>query len=256
MTFAAFLSDEELARLKYEHPALASGVCPTCKGRDDCHYTWEGQRHRCDCQIQKRMYTRYLNAGIGLTYQRLSWGNFSYPIPPQIIDYLDHAEANVDRGMGLFLTGPMGVGKTMLAMLVLKDLVKQGYNCYATTFANTVEAFTSTWGDNEEKKRFADRFMYSDVLLLDDLGQEQRTASRLPQTTFDRILRTRIQDSRPTILTTNLKPLEVKEGYGAPVLSLLTEQSIEIQCSGGDFRPQAHDRVNREIRAGEVPPIS
>lgn len=172
-----------------------------------------------------------------------------------MLEYLDSAEAFIDRGIGLFLSGPMGTGKTLLAMLVLKDLVKKNYNCYATTFSNTVEAFTSTWGDNEEKKRFADRFMFSDVLLLDDLGQEQRTSNRLPQTTFDRILRTRIQDGRPTLVTTNMNAIEVQVGYGAPVLSLLCEQSIEIPMTGTDFRPKARDRTIAEARSGEQRPI-
>jgi DNA replication protein DnaC len=249
-----YLSDDELDRLKQEHPDLARGICPTCKGKG--HYRWEGIRRDCMCREQKRLYTRYLHAGIGITYQRLTWGDLGAEVNPVLMDYLDKAEAYIDRGVGLFINGPVGTGKTMLAMLVLKDLVKADYSCYATTFANTVEAFTSTWGDNDEKKRFADRFMFSDVLLLDDLGQEQRTANRLPQTTFDRILRTRVQDGRPTLLTTNMNATEIKVGYGAPVLSLLCEQSIEIPMSGDDYRPRAHDRTIAEARSGETRPIS
>jgi DNA replication protein DnaC len=253
VTAETYLSNDELERLKHEHPDLARDICPTCRGKGTFRYV--GVEAVCHCRSQKRLYTRYLHAGIGITYQRLTAGDFHREIPREVLEYLDSAEAFIDRGIGLFFSGPMGTGKTLLSMLVLKDLVKKNYSCYATTFSNTVEAFTSTWGDNEEKKRFADRFMFSDVLLLDDLGQEQRTSNRLPQTTFDRILRTRIQDGRPTLLTTNMNAIEVKVGYGAPVLSLLCEQSIEIPMTGTDFRPRARDRTIAEARSGEMRPI-
>jgi DNA replication protein DnaC len=255
-----FLSDDELTRLHHEHPDLARGICPTC--RDKGTFTYLGVAAACDCGAQKRFYTRYLHAGIGVTYQRLTLDDFEAESPIQALavravqDYIDNAEAYISRGIGLFFTGSLGVGKTLLAMLALKKLVAANYNCYATTFSNTVEAFTSTWGDNDEKKRFADRFMYSDVLLLDDLGQEQRTANRLPQTTFDRILRTRVQDGRPTLLTTNMNAVEVNVGYGAPVLSLLCEQSIEISMAGTDFRPRARNRTIAEAKSGEMRPIT
>ena len=45
----------------------------------------------------------------------------------------------------------------------------------------------------------------------------------LGPTTFDYILRTRVCEGRPTILTTNMTAADVKTGYGAAVLPLLDE---------------------------------
>lgn len=50
----------------------------------------------------------------------------------------------------------------------------------------------------------------------------------LGPTTFDYILRTRVCEGRPTILTTNMTAADVKTGYGAAVLPLLVEKSIEV----------------------------
>jgi DNA replication protein DnaC len=203
-------------------------------------------------------YTHYAHAGIGLTYQRMTWDDVKVPevqLAP-IRDYLANIDAYVARGVGLFLSGPVGSGKTLIGNLVLKELVKRGYDCYGTTFAATVEAFTSTWGDAEEKRHFANRFMRSKVLCLDDLGKEFRSANGLSKTTFDYILRTRVQEARPTILTTNLNAMEVRTGYGASVLSLLVEQSIEVPLTGEDYRPIAHNRTISEVKAGEMRPIT
>ena len=94
------------------------------------------------------------------------------------------------------------------------------------------------------------------MLLLDDLGKEFRRSNRLQQTTFDHILRTRVQNNRPTILTTNMNAAELSIGYGASVLSLLVEKSIELPLPGVDFRPLAHSRAVAEVGAGELGPIT
>lgn len=248
-----FLSDADLTRLKKQHPHLDR--CPTCRGKGT--YVWNGNIIPCNCEKQKRLHVQYLHAGIGVTYQRLMWSDYTGPghLLDPALDYIDHSEAYIDRGIGLYLWGDVGTGKTMIANLVLKELVKQGRNCYATTFSSTVEAFTAGWNSAEEKQRFADRFMYSEVLLLDDLGKEFRRQNGLHQTTFDHILRTRVQAGRPTLLTTNMTSEEIRTGYGGAVLSMLVEQSIEMPLPGADFRVTANERTVAEVRAGEVRPI-
>ncbi len=249
-----FLSDAELDRVEAAFPELKD-PCVTCQGTGN--YTWKGTTHDCDCQEQRYLATHYAHAGIGLAYQRLSWDDLEVPenqLAP-VRDYVENIESYIARGMGLFLSGSVGSGKTLIANLILKDLVRLHYECYFTTFAGAVENFTSTWGDSDEKKRFANRFMHSRVLCLDDLGKEFRASNGLSPTTFDYILRIRVSEGRPTILTTNLAAAEVKTGYGAAVLSLLVEKSIEVPLSGADFRVKAHSRSIAEIKANEMRPI-
>lgn len=249
-----FLSDADYNWVMLTHPEL-KGRCVTCRGTGK--YTWKGTTHDCDCQEQRSLSTHYAYAGIGLTYQRLGWDDLevSENQLAAVRDYVDNIDAYVASGMGLFLSGSVGSGKTLIANLILKDLVRRNYDCYAATFAQTVEHFTSTWGDSDEKKRFANRFVRSRVLCLDDLGKEFRASNGLSPTTFDYILRTRVFEGRPTILTTNLTAAEVKTGYGAAVLSLLVEKSIEVPLSGADFRVKALSRSIAEVKAHERRPI-
>jgi len=243
-----FLTDDELAQVKATHPEITED-CPTCR---DGEYTWQGTTKLCDCATQKRLNRLYSHAGIGQRYQRLGWNDLKVPeaqLAP-IRKYLANAENYIASGIGLYISGDVGTGKTLVSNLILKDLVMAGHDCYFTTFSGAIEQFTSTWGDRDEKTRFAKRFMLSKVLCLDDLGKEFR--NRLSSTTFDHILRTRVFEARPTILTTNLHPTEISVGYGAPILSLLAEQSIHVHFTGGDYRPHAHYRSISEVEAGEV----
>lgn len=252
------LSDTDHARLLNENPQLRASYhdyCPTC--RKTGTYLWRNEVHECDCEEQLRLHMLYLHAGIGTTYQRLEWEDYKGDRDTvlAIARYVDAHKAYIQRGMGLFFTGPYGSGKTMLANLALKEFVRLGYKCYATTFATTINMFTAGWKSAAEQRYFEDRFIGSEVLLLDDVGRELRGTSKLSETTFDNILRQRVQYGRPTFITTNLDSEELEEGYGSAVLSLLREKSIVFEFAGEDYRGKANLREREEIERGEVRPI-
>jgi DNA replication protein DnaC len=254
----ALLDPEDADRLYKKRPELKAGpddYCPTCNKTGK--FRWRGEDHDCDCRMQLSLAKHYSAAGIGVTYQRLDWSDFEghEELCHQVLKYLEDHQSYISRGVGLLFHGPIGSGKTLVANLMLKELIKRGYTGFATTFSNTIEAFTSTWGNKDNKEWFAQKFMYSKMLLLDDLGRELRTGVNLAQSTFDMILRTRVSEGRPTILTTNSTPGELGSGYGAQVLSLIVEQSIAHEFTGIDWRSKANERTRAEIKAGEVRPL-
>lgn len=254
-----YLCDAEAERLYRNHPHLGRSYqtyCPTC-GKTGV-YRWRGAEHRCDCEYQLQLHKHYLAAGIGVTYQRLDWDDYVGPKPilDQVVNYFDRREQFLRRGMGLYLVGSYGTGKSMLATLLLKELVKEGLTCWATTFAQTVEMFTAGWGDKADKDYFQQKFINSQVLLLDDVGKELRgTRIALAETTFDAILRQRVQAGRTTLITTNMTPADLADGYGAAILSLIREKSLELVFGGDDFRIEARDLGVEEILRGETRPI-
>lgn len=246
------LSDAELSQLEESHPEL-KGSCITCRGTGE--YLFRGDKHLCDCKVQRTLYVRYARAGIGLTYMRLDWSDVAVD-PDQLApvrDYLAKLDSYVQTGMGLFLSGTVGSGKTTVLNMVLKELVRRDYDCYGTTFVGAIDEFASTWRDDAEKRSFAQRFEYSKVLGIDDVGKEY--SNKLSAHTLDRILRTRDQEARPTIVTTNLSPEKVHSGYGTPVLSLLVGKSVEVPLTGEDFRVKSRARTVREIEMEWTRPI-
>lgn len=263
MTFdieTSFIKSADAERLYLDFPKLQKGPessCPTCGGHKN--YFWKGEVHDCNCAMQLQLHKHYLVSGIGVTYQRLDWEDYegNQGIVEQINKYLDGHENFVGRGIGLLMSGSYGSGKTMLATLLLKELIKKGYRCMSTTFANTVESFTAGWKSVDEQRHFRDKFVNSDVLLLDDLGREFKSKSALNETTFDNLIRTRVQGGRPTLITTNLSMDQLQDGYGGAVMSLLREVCLEYNFPDEveDFRPQSQKRALEELRRGEVRPI-
>ena len=251
-----YLSDEDAARLYASHPDVGRSYatyCPTCKKKGT--YRWQGKDHACDCEEQLQLLKHYLAAGIGIQYQRLGWSDLkSDEIVAQLRGYVDNPEY-VQRGRGLILTGDLGTGKTMLATLILKRLVREGHTCFATTFSDMIEMFTAGWYDEDQRRYFHRKVVESRVLLLDDVGRDQKHRNALNESTFDSVLRTRVQHGRATIITTNMTLDELSRGYGGAVLRLLREKSEAFEITGVDFSAKAKQREDGEIARGEQRPI-
>ncbi len=250
------LPDSELQRLMAQHPELKASpdeYCPTCNKTGI--YRLNGQEYACNCVEQLMLLKKYLSSGIGKPYQRLSWEDLDDAVLPDLApvqEFCSDPEPFIRRGIGILFWGPPGAGKTMVATLILKDLIRRGYTGFSATMAAMVEYFTAGWGGNtEEKVWFTEKFLKSQVLVLDEL----RWDTRLAETTFDHILRSRVHEGRPTIITTNLTPAGLESGYGSSVLSLLVEQSIAVNLRTDNYRGHAHDRVMQEIRNNEIRPI-
>lgn len=251
-----FLEDAEAAWIYANHPEVGRSpddYCPTCDKRGT--YRWAGEEHACDCEDQLQRLKHYLAAGIGTAYQRLTWHDLNNDaLVGQVEKYVTNQEY-MRRGIGLFLIGDVGVGKTLVGTLCLKDFVTHGYSCFAVEFAEMIDMYASSWRSKEERERFHRKVIGSQVLLLDDVGREMRRNNDLPEATFDLVLRTRVRHGRSTIVTTNMEPEELGTGYGAPVLSLLREKSITIRVGGEDWRRKAREREVAEIENGETRPI-
>ena len=118
-----------------------------------------------------------------------------------------------------------------------------------------MEMYTAGWRDRDEKRRFEEKFLRTKVLLLDDMGREAKSSNNMQESTFEHILRNRVQSCRPTILTTNLNYDDLEEGYGASAMSLLSEQSMVLDMTGDNFRPKSNTRKFDEPEEGERRPI-
>lgn len=256
-----YLSDEDAARLYAVHKELKASpddYCPTCLKKGYYYWPDKNTRVECDCKQQLQYYKHYLNAGIGALYQRLSWEDYNFPdedLEQTVDTYIENAEKMIANGIGIILMGDIGTGKTLLATLILKEMQKAGYSVYSTTFAGMIEQFTAGWNSDLEKTFFLERVRKSEVLLIDDIGKEYKTKNGLGSSTFDMVLRGRVQEGRPTFITTNLDFDDMEEGYGSAILSLLKETSLPMEISGNDFRKTAGERKVQEILLGLTRPI-
>jgi DNA replication protein DnaC len=160
----------------------------------------------------------------------LGWADMNYaqaPVIKEVQDYITY-DGFIRTGIGLYLYGDMGTGKTTLASLAARKFLADGHDVYMTSFTSLLDAFTSTWRDNEERKWFYRRVKNSRILFIDDLGREgsQRTTTT---TAMDDVLRHRVSSGLVTCMTSNLAPGEISGRYGTNVFDLLTECSSPVE---------------------------
>lgn len=146
------------------------------------------------------------------------------------------AEFTQREGHGLYLTGPVGVGKSHLAVAVVNQILKQ-YPKYLglARFAGVPELQMLT---RKNRATNGDLFVYecieAPLLLLDDLGSERPGEdSRAMVYT---IIAGRYDNCAPTIITSRLDECELEERYGAGFLSRLYAMCSPVELDGPDHR--------------------
>jgi DNA replication protein DnaC len=165
-----------------------------------------------------------------------------------------------DEGLGLLFCGDNGVGKTHLAVAVLRELASaKGARGQFWDFHELIREIKSSY-DPETKTtelQVLEPVVETDVLLLDDLGAWKMT-DWMNDTLFY-ILNSRYMAKRPTIITTNYQDVSREEAMSADALrrreflverigqrlrSRLMEMCLVVRMQGADHR-QARQQANQ-----------
>jgi len=163
----------------------------------------------------------------------------------------------VDKG--LLFYGPYGVGKTHLAIGILKAVIrKTGAKAYFFETPDLLRQVRNTYNTqvDETEMGILKPILEADILVLDDLGTEK--TSEWVQETLGLVINSRYNTRRPTILTSNLHdPLDGSDPnsfmfqIGARARSRLLEMCEWVEIQGPDIRDI--DRHTAAAEAGQWP---
>jgi hypothetical protein len=238
--------------------------CITCKGART--FNWyddndEIGEYECDCIGQWVLHRYFLYSGIGVNLQRIGWRHCHADphAASQVQNYL--LERNIgwhmEQGTGLYLHGPRGTGKSLMASLFLRRMLAEGYSGYWAAFSDLRSAKTNDWKDSDRSWWVNTNARSSTVLVIDDPGQENKSEKSLDfsRTVLDEIIRYRMSASLPTVITSNQTPENFRKLYGGNVDSLIQERMIPLYVPGTDYRPQVVPDSVQERHLGLTRPI-
>ncbi len=234
--------------------SVPTETCPLCKGFGRLERP-NGTTVPCQCRAGEIAEARRAGARIPERYRNCRLRNFKDGENPSLKKakavakrYVEHWPA-VDAG--LLISGPVGVGKTHLAVAILNELIDtKGASVLFCDFSDLLDRIQASFGKGSDENQDDIVAPYRDaqLLVLDELGA--RRPSDWVREILYGLLNTRYNRKRLTILTTNFgdepdgrggETLETR--IGAPVRSRLWEMTQLVTISADDFRKQHGARV-------------
>lgn len=221
-----------------------SSECPKCFGSGLEVVPDKGAR-ACSC---RNLDTRQqgFESGLPSRYHGFHFGSYkprseSQRVARDFAMNLTTSYPAVDRG--LLFTGSVGIGKTHLAVSILKGLRERGFSCLFYDFASLLKEIQDSYNSNTQTSELGvlSPVLNVEALVLDELGSSKPTD--WVRDTMSHIVNTRYNNKKLTIFTTNY--LDARPGdrhetledrIGVRLRSRLYEMCKTVVMDGEDFR--------------------
>lgn len=167
----------------------------TCEGAKKAK---EREEARVKAEEEKRRIDSFLQAGVK---KRFLDAQIMNPVASGYLNSFSDAP-----GVGLYIAGPSRAGKTYLASALAKAFCLSGYRTILTTSLSMLDAIKASF--DGDIKSGTSRYASADVLIIDDLGKEN--ANSWVMTTLFQIVNERYEAMRPTIVTSQYMPEDLK----------------------------------------------
>lgn len=196
----------------------------------------------------------YLHCGIKTGWHEKTFDDFTND--EEVLDavrkYLSNSKDVSRKGIGLYLWGSNGTGKSHLMNCAFKELISKGYKVRVYSMDEIVDKFTSSWYSDEDKRELDDVLRNIDFLGVDEFGKnvdKEGNPVYLPdlvKRVMESVIRFRVQMQKPIWFASNTDPKYVKEVFSEDIASLLREAVIPVCVRGEDFRKKLQ-RENKRM---------
>jgi len=235
---------------------VSNDNCPKCHGSGWDHIVRDGVEGvvRCECIRGSRFERLLASANIPSRYQHCELDNFDkWSRTTEIARVAAEkfvSEYPMPQPFGLLFMGPQGIGKTHLAVGIIKKLIRQkSIPCLFCTFPELLKEIQNSYNPNTQSSEMTilEPILDTQVLVLDELGAQKPSDWVRDQVAY--VLNYRYNENKVTIITTNFmdhgaegsKPAvtdSLAQRIGDRIRSRLFEMCKDIKMDGKDFRAE------------------
>jgi DNA replication protein DnaC len=201
---------------------VAAEVCTVCGGSGWKSSDSNRRVVRCDCRLKSRAGSLLASARIPKRYEHCELSNFEFEGPHahlararmQACRFVEEYGLENDSA-GLLIIGSIGVGKTHLAVGIIKELIlSKGSACLFYDYRELLKQIQNSYNESVKATELdvLRPVFDTEVLVLDELGAVKPT--EWVWDTVSLILNTRYNDNRTTIITTNYPDESAREANG------------------------------------------
>lgn len=156
----------------------------------------------------------------------------------------------IDDDFGFLIYGQSGIGKTFTLCAFLNKILCAAYGKWKLSECVAyfpVGILLTKLRNLDKKEETFEKCCKVNFLFIDDLGTENVTDFAREQ--LFTILDVRCQQKKPTFITTNLNPAELKEKYGERVTSRFKEMCVILELKGQDKRTDIYKERIQKLKA-------
>jgi DNA replication protein DnaC len=174
-------------------------------------------------------------------YWRVKVQEVSESVRSIVERYLINIASMLEKNAGLVICGGIGVGKTSIAVLLMKEARAIGKTAYFTSVWELRESVRSRIPFDDESS-VLDRCREVDLLVLDDLREEDLKDKFFGARDLEALIGNRGGNKRVTVITT---PIGVRglELIAPMMMSILMGYAVVFEVEG----PNLREKKNKEL---------
>jgi DNA replication protein DnaC len=188
-------------------------------------------------KIEKNPIKYFKQAGIPPKYLGVTLENFDVDSSNRdVFEFCKKYTLSENSLVGIFLYGPCGIGKTHLAISVLKAMLLKGRTGCFTSTPDLLFKVRKTFSGNAPltDEQTLQQYLANQFLVLDDFGVEK--PSEWVRQTLDHIVYHRDASVMPLIITSNLDPRSIGEQLDGRISSRIKGMCCVLGMNGKDRR--------------------
>lgn len=157
-------------------------------------------------------------------------------------------------GIGLMFYGPPGIGKSYMSFCIANDLIDRLVPVIAISTISLINRIYDSygkWGDQGEIE-IINSLNNADLLVLDDLGAEHSSRNGKEKQIIYSVIDGRSRNKKPTIVTTNLDLLQLKEKLtGTDGIARTYDRLVEV-CQPIEVKGQSRRVISARKKQKDI----